>query len=42
MERQQGNEMSGSLLKLSLSLRNGLIEGSVSAFPGDFCFTQVS
>lgn len=42
MGRQQGNEMSGCLLKLALSLRNGLIEGSVSGFPEDFCFIQVS
>lgn len=42
MGRQQENEMSGSLLKLSLTLRNGLIEGSVSGFPEDFYFIQVS
>lgn len=35
--RKQKNEMSSSLLKLSLSLRNGLTE-----FPEDFYFTQVS
>lgn len=40
MGRQQGNEMSGCLLKLAL--RNGLIEGSVSGFPEDFYFIQVS
>lgn len=39
---QQGNEMSCSLLKESHSLRNGLIEGSVSRFPEDFCFIQGS
>lgn len=37
-----GNEMSCSLLKLSLCLRNGLIEGSVSGFPEDFYVIQVS
>lgn len=42
MGRQQENEMSGSLLKLSLTLRNGLIEGSISGFPEDFYFIQVS
>lgn len=42
MGGQQGNEMSGSLLKLSLSLQNGLLEGSVSGFPEDLCFIQMS
>lgn len=33
--------MSARLLKLSLSLGSGLIEGSVSPFPEGFCFIQV-
>lgn len=36
------NETSSSLLKPLLRLRDGLIEGSVSVFPKDFYFIQVS